>query len=50
MRQQKRLLREWQHEPLETSIRKGVDEFASAFATGEPQRYMQAFVDRPKPD
>lgn len=49
MRQQKRLLREWQHEPLETSILKGVDEFANAFATGEPQRYMQAFVDRPKP-
>ena len=45
MRQQKRLLREWQHEPLETSIRKGVEEFASAFATGEPQRYMQAFID-----
>lgn len=46
IRQQKRLLREWQHEPLETSILKGVDEFASAFATGEPQRYMRAFVDR----
>lgn len=46
MRQQKRLLREWQHEPLETSILKGVDEFASAFATGEPQRYMQAFIGK----
>lgn len=45
VRQQKRLLREWQHEPLETSILKGVDEFASAFATGEPQRYMKAFID-----
>lgn len=46
MRQQKRLLREWQQEPLETSISHGVDEFASAFATGEPQRYMRAFVDK----
>ena len=46
MRQQKRLLREWQQEPLETSILRGVDEFASAFATGEPQRYMRAFVDK----
>ena len=46
MRQQKRLLREWQDEPLETSIRKGVDEFASAYATGEPQRFMAAFLAR----
>lgn len=46
LRQQKRLLREWQQEPLEVSILRGVDEFASAFATGEPQRYMKDFVDR----
>ncbi|MEJ8847439.1 enoyl-CoA hydratase [Variovorax rhizosphaerae] len=46
MRQQKRLLREWQQEPLETSIRNGVDEFASAYATGEPQRFMAAFLKR----
>ena len=46
VRQQKRLLREWQQEPLETSISHGVDEFASVFATGEPQRYMKAFVDK----
>ena len=42
--QQKRLLREWESEPLETSIRNGVGEFAQAFETGEPQRYMGEFV------
>ncbi len=43
--QQKRLLREWEDEPLETSIRNGVTEFAAAFTTGEPQRYMGKFVE-----
>lgn len=43
--QQKRLLREWEDEPLETSIRNGVKEFATAFTTGEPQRYMGRFVE-----
>jgi len=42
--QQKRLLREWESEPLETSILNGVPEFAKAFETGEPQRYMGEFV------
>ncbi|OZI62034.1 enoyl-CoA hydratase [Bordetella genomosp. 11] len=42
--QQKRLLREWQDEPLETSIRNGVLEFGAAFATGEPGRYMRGFL------
>lgn len=46
LRQQKRLLREWQQEPIETAIRNGVGEFASAFATGEPQSCMKAFVDK----
>ena len=44
MAQQKRLLQEWQQEPLETSILNGVDEFAQAFNTGEPQHYMGEFV------
>lgn len=44
MAQQKRLLREWQQESLETSILNGVDEFAQAFNTGEPQHYMGEFV------
>jgi len=43
--QQKRLLREWEDEPLDTSIRNGVREFASAFNTGEPQRFMNKFLE-----
>jgi enoyl-CoA hydratase/carnithine racemase len=46
LRQQKRLLREWEDEPLATSIANGVQEFGSAFNTGEPQRYMKEFLDR----
>ena len=46
VRQQKRLLRQWQQEPLETSIRDGVGEFAAAFLTGEPQHFMKEFTDR----
>lgn len=42
--QQKRLLREWEDEPLNKSIQNGVAEFGSAFNTGEPQKYMDEFV------
>lgn len=42
--QQKRMMREWEDEPLETSIDKSIDEFASAFDTGEPQHYMGKFL------
>ncbi len=43
LRQQKRLLREWEQQPLDLAISRGVDEFAAAYRTGEPQRYMAAF-------
>ena len=43
--QQKRLLREWEDEPLETSISNGVKEFSLAFNTGEPQHYMGMFLE-----
>ncbi len=43
-RQQKRLLRQWQQQPLEEAILDGVDEFAKAFSTGEPARYMAPFM------
>lgn len=43
--QQKRLLREWEDEPLDVSLRNGVLEFGAAFNTGEPGRYMRAFLD-----
>jgi len=44
--QQKRLLREWESEPLEISIENSVAEFAHAFATGEPRKLMVAFMNR----
>jgi len=44
LRQQKRLLREWESKPLDTAILDGVEAFASAFATGEPQAFMAGFV------
>ena len=46
LRQQKRLLREWEDKPLDQSIAESVAEFGSAFDTGEPQRYMGEFVRR----
>ncbi|CAG9168685.1 enoyl-CoA hydratase [Cupriavidus respiraculi] len=46
VRQQKRLLREWEDAPLDESIARSVAEFGSAFETGEPRRYMQEFLDR----
>lgn len=45
-RQQKRLLREWQTQDLDTAILRGVDAFAAAFATGEPARFMAPFLAR----
>ncbi|ABM57416.1 enoyl-CoA hydratase [Verminephrobacter eiseniae] len=44
MRQQKRLIREWMDAPLPQAIADGVQEFANAFDTGEPQRYMAALA------
>ena len=46
LRQQKRLLRDWERLPLEDSIQRSVAEFARAFTTGEPQQHMQAFLQR----
>lgn len=42
--QQKRMMREWEDEPLETSIQNSISEFAAAFQTGEPQQYMGQFL------
>ena len=42
--QQKRMMREWEDEPLETSINNSISEFAAAFQTGEPQHYMGSFL------
>lgn len=46
MRQQKRLLREWESLTPDAAIASTVPEFGRAFATGEPRRYMGAFIDR----
>jgi enoyl-CoA hydratase len=46
LRQQKRMLRDWQDLPLDTAIARSVGEFGQAFSTGEPQRYMQQFLNR----
>ncbi len=48
VRQQKRLLREWQTDTLEVAIGNGVREFGSAFDTGEPQAYMNEFLEQKK--
>lgn len=46
LRQQKRLMRDWARLPLEDAMAASVAEFGSAFTTGEPQAYMQRFLDR----
>jgi enoyl-CoA hydratase len=46
LRQQKRLLREWEDKPLDQSIGESVVEFGRAFDTGEPRRYMSEFMKR----
>ena len=44
--QQKVLMRSWQQQTPDAAINATVPEFGKAFATGEPQRYMQAFIQR----
>ena len=46
VRQQKRLLREWEEAPLDVSISNSVTEFGRAFDTGEPQHHMATFLNR----
>ena len=46
LRQQKRLLREWEDQGLDVAINNSVAEFGAAFDTGEPQAYMGAFLSR----
>jgi enoyl-CoA hydratase/carnithine racemase len=42
---QKALLRQWEELPLNEAIAATVPAFGRTFASGEPQRYMQAFLD-----
>lgn len=46
LRQQKRMLRAWERMTVEEAVAASVAEFGAAFTTGEPQRHMQAFIDR----
>ncbi|MFN0184087.1 MAG: enoyl-CoA hydratase [Aquabacterium sp.] len=46
LRQQKRMLRQWESQSADAAIEASVAEFAAAFATGEPQRHMGAFLAR----
>ncbi|UUX49716.1 enoyl-CoA hydratase [Nisaea acidiphila] len=44
IRIQKQLLKVWEEEPLEAGIESGIEAFAAAYETGEPQAMMQAFL------
>jgi enoyl-CoA hydratase/carnithine racemase len=46
LRQQKRMMRSWQEQPLRTAIEESIGEFAKAYASGEPQHYMNQFINR----
>ena len=46
LRAQKDLLRQWEELPLKESVNLSISVFGQSYLTGEPQRLMQAFVDR----
>jgi enoyl-CoA hydratase len=46
VRLQKALLARWRRLDLDTAVALSTDVFARAYATGEPRRSMQAFLDR----
>jgi enoyl-CoA hydratase/carnithine racemase len=46
LRLQKALLARWRHAGLDEAIALSMDAFAMAYATDEPRRAMQAFLDR----
>jgi len=46
LRAQKALLRQWEELPLKESVDLSIGVFGQSFLTGEPQRLMQAFIDR----
>ena len=46
LRQQKALLRSWSDLPLDQAVERSVAEFAHAYSTGEPQQFMQRFLQR----
>lgn len=46
LRSQKALLRSWEELPLPQALRHSIGTFGAAYTSGEPQRLMQAFIDR----
>ncbi|GAA5235716.1 enoyl-CoA hydratase [Verticiella sediminum] len=46
IRQQKKLLRAWEPAHIDDAIEATVAEFGAAFRTGEPQHFMNAFLER----
>jgi enoyl-CoA hydratase len=46
VRQQKRLLREWERQTVGDAALASIAEFGKAFTTGEPQTYMRPFLKR----
>lgn len=45
VREQKRLLRCWENQPLNEAISGTIPLFAKAYSTGEPQRYLRNFIE-----
>lgn len=45
IREQKQLLRRWEGEAIDEAISGTIPLFAEAYASGEPQRYLRAFID-----
>lgn len=48
LRQQKALNRSWQEIPLNQAIEESVEAFGQAFTTGEPEHYMNEFLNKKK--
>ena len=48
VREQKRLVRQWEVLPLNAAIEVGIDSLANAYRTDEPRYSMQPFLDRKK--
>jgi enoyl-CoA hydratase/carnithine racemase len=46
VRAQKALIREWERLPADAAIKAGIDAFARAYETDEPNRMLSAFVSR----
>ena len=48
VREQKRLVRQWEVLPVNAAIEAGIDSLANAYRTNEPRYSMQSFLDRKK--